>query len=106
MEKGTRGDKMALEITSGKGHLYDTESRRLVAEVNYNLKYSPDSEAGESTWHGSLTVNRELGAHGEFVIEFADGRRGNCYLNRGLKTMGGMPAVFHYNYRGQGNLTA
>jgi hypothetical protein len=96
---------MALEVTGGKGYLYDAESRRLVAEVTYNLKYSPDSESGDGTWHGDFTVARELGSHGEFVLEIADGRRGSCYISRGLKTMGGMPAVFHYNYRGQGNLT-
>lgn len=95
-----------MEVKSGKGFLYDTESRNMVAEITYNLKYSSGEGSGGESWHGDLTVVRELGPHGEFVIQTEDGRRGSCYLNRGLKTMGGMPAVYHYNFRGQGSLSA
>ena len=91
---------MSIEVLSGSGKLLDGESRRPVAEIKYQIKFSPSTEVAEETSHGDFTVSKDLGLDGDYIVELADGRRGGCLVSRGLKSMSGMPAVFRYNFGG------
>lgn len=62
-----------MQNLRGQGKLYDT-GNNLVGEVTYDISLkSPGAE-----WHGEITPGNGIMPVGSYIIELADGRRGDC----------------------------
>ena len=81
------------------GKLYSLHTGDFIVDVDYQVY--DESSLG---WWGELvyTEYRRFSDGGRFVIELDDGRRGCCTLQKRVNcVVGGPPALYRYQFRGQ-----
>jgi hypothetical protein len=101
--RGQRGRRVwgkRRKVSLGK--LYSLDSGELLVGIDYQVY--DESIVG---WWGELvfTEYRHINDGGRFVLELEDGRRGRCSLQKRVnRAVSGLPALYHYQFRGQGGL--
>jgi len=91
---------MTLESLSGNGVLYADAGGTRLAEIKYQIVHTLAVGRDAETWHGTFTTPHEITEHEDYSVEIGDGRRGPCELSLGTSAMGGIPAVYHYSFKG------
>jgi len=84
-----------------QGKLYDSIDCKFVVEVEYRML-----DGSYDNWWGELNLNEYMRIpDGSYILEFADGRRGRCILNRKLnKAISGLLPLHCFRFRGSGEL--
>ena len=86
------------------GKLYSQDSGKLIVDIDYQV-YN-ESPLG---WWGELvfTEYRRINDGGRFEVELEDGRHGPCFLQKRVNcAVSGLPALYHYQFRGKGQLVS
>ena len=91
---------MTLETLSGNGVLYADAGATRVAEIKYHILHTLAVGRDAESWHGTFTTPLEVIEHESYYVQLEDGRRGSCELSMGTRAMGGIPAVYHYSFKG------
>lgn len=91
---------MTLESLNGNGVLYTGAGVTRLAEIKYQIVHTLAAGRDAETWHGTFTTPLEVAEHEDYFVELEDGRRGPCELSLGTSAMGGIPAVYHYSFKG------
>jgi len=72
---------MSLHYSNGLGMLYEKDSDLFIDKVNYQLVESDATRYTRKRWWGELISAREIKNTGtSFILEMADGRRGECFV--------------------------
>jgi hypothetical protein len=83
-----------------KGRLYLDATGAESIVIDYKL-----IDASANSWWGELTLEdfRRIQDGGGYIIEFADGVKGNCMLNKKInKAVSGLLPLYCYRFRGMG----
>ncbi len=84
------------------GKLFRTYTGELIMAVDYRL-----FDETPNQWWGELTLSdfRRINDGDGYLLELADGRRGQCSLTRNVnKAVSGFLPLYCYRFRGSGNL--
>jgi hypothetical protein len=90
-----------MEIKHGDGKLYRVGSEQLVSAVEFKLYEELDS--GSVRWWGELYLdtNLRIKEDNRYIVEFEDGRKGRCYVQRlSNRVLVGMPSRHMYRFSG------
>ena len=91
-----------MEFINGKGKLYDTDNKQIIATIEYEIYYTPSTEYTLGEWHGNfIPENEHLYITGEYIIELQDKRKGRIIITH-IKVQSG--ANNYYQFQGSGPL--
>ena len=94
---------MSMRVSNGKGKLYDTDGRQVIATVAYQIWREPATEHSEEQW---WALEHTIGEQGKYMIELQDGRRGTCFIEvRKAQWVPGLLTFYRYSLKGIGALT-
>ena len=91
---------MTLESLNGRGVLYGDAGDIRVAESKYQIVHTLPVGRDPESWHGTFTTPLEITDHEDYHVQLDDLRHGPCELSMGTRAMSGIPAVFHYSFKG------
>jgi hypothetical protein len=91
---------MTLESLSGKGWLYADAGGIPIAEIKYQIVHTLPVGRDPESWHGTFTTPYEVVEHEAYYVQLEDLRHSPCALSMGTRAMGGIPAVYHYSFKG------
>ena len=98
---------MAIRYTGGSGKLYDKETGETVLNINYQLIETDQTIYTNKKWWGDFSIKQEIDPASMYIIEFADGRKGDCIvITDSEKRREGQRLASNYFYRfyGRGRL--
>ena len=84
------------------GKLYIPRDEQGVVGINYHLH-----DKAMASWWGEFTLMeyRRLNDGGGYVIEFENGRKGICSIQKRVNmAVSSVPPLYHYYFRGSGLL--
>ena len=87
---------MGLHYSSGSGNLHHKEVGGLTVDIQYQLIETDATKYASQKWWGTFFAKREVKQLGNYLIEFADGRRGECVVFGSDTPMKGRASRRHY----------
>jgi hypothetical protein len=97
---------MGLHYNGGSGFLHDKELEKPIADIQYQLIETDATKYAAKKWWGGFSTKREVKKLGNYMIEFDDGRQGDCVIFSGDELPKGTRPSRRYQYRfyGRGRL--
>lgn len=94
---------MAIRYSNGSGRLHDKELERPIAEIQYQLLETNPTRYTTKKWWGEFSTKRELKKRNNCMIEFEDGRKGDCIItSSSTATKSRVTFRYHYSFYGRG----
>ena len=91
-----------MEIISGKGKLYDTDEKQIIANVEYEIYHTPPTTYALGEWYGSFVPEgTHIPSLGEHILVLQDNRKGKVIISRINVEPGGLN---YYEFQGSGSL--
>lgn len=91
-----------MEFIDGKGKLYDVAEKQIIANVKYEIYFTPPANYILGEWNGRfvLEVNNVVSL-GEYILILQDNRKGKILISR----MEMQPdTTIYYEFQGSGPL--
>jgi len=96
---------MALHYSSGTGKIYDKDTTRPIANINYQLIETERTKYSAKKWWGEFSATKPVKRMGDYIIELGESRRGLCYISANDERASSKTATHHYyRFYGRGKL--
>jgi len=91
-----------MESIYGKGNLYDVGEKQIMANVKYEIRFTPPTNYGLGEWNGSFVLEaNNVVSLGEYILILQDNRKGKILISR----MEMQPdTTIYYEFQGSGPL--
>ena len=97
---------MSVHVTTGIGKLYDKEAPDFpVASINFNLLETEANKYVKEKWWGDFSVGGELKHAGNYIIHFADSRKGECIVIPNTESSSKKNKTWFYHFNGRSGLS-
>lgn len=94
---------MAIIFKNGTGNLYDKGSETPLGVISYQLMETKATKYTSGKWWGEFSIKKVLVRTCRYVVEFDDGRKGECIVNTGIKEKN-TASRSYYGFFGRGKL--
>jgi len=71
---------MGIRYSSGFGKLYKKDTGETILDINYQLVETDQTQYTNKKWWGEFSSKQEIKPVGTYIMEFNDGRRGECIV--------------------------
>lgn len=95
---------MAVHYSGGIGVLYNKGTDENIATVAYQLVETDPTKYTKKKWWGDFSTKQEIKRPGSYVIEFEDGRKGECIISNNTPTGKRSVSRYYYTFFGRGPL--
>ena len=87
---------MALHYSNGTGRLHDKELGKPIVDIQYQLIETDPTKYTPKKWWGEFSTKREIKPLGNYLIEFEDGRKGECIVGNSTTPVKKSASRRHY----------
>ncbi len=95
---------MAVHYSGGVGVLYNKGSDENLGTVAYQLIETDPTKYTKKKWWGDFSAKRAVKQLGNYVIEFEDGRKGECIISNNTQMVKKVTSRYYYTFFGRGPL--
>ncbi len=95
---------MTVHYSGGVGVLYNKGADENLATVAYQLIETDPTKYTRKKWWGDFSTKKEIKQLGNYVIEFEDGRKGECIVSNNTQTGKRTASRYHYTFFGRSSL--
>lgn len=91
-----------MESIYGKGNLYDVGEKQIMANVKYEICFTPPTDYRLGEWNGSFVLEaNNVVSLGEYILIFQDNRKGKILISR-MEMQS--DTTIYYEFQGSGPL--
>jgi hypothetical protein len=94
---------MAVRYSSGSGVIIDKDMEKPIADIRYQMMETSKTKYTTGKWWGDFSTKKEIKRSGNYILEFEDGRKGECLVSIRSEATGGA-SRYHYSFFGRGPL--
>lgn len=94
---------MAVRYSNGIGVIIDKELEKPIADIRYQMMETSKTKYTTGKWWGEFSTRKEIKRAGNYILEFEDGRKGECIINANSEAARST-SRYHYSFFGRGPL--
>jgi hypothetical protein len=94
---------MAIRYSNGSGAIIDKELEKPISDMRYQMMETSKTKYTTGKWWGEFSTKKEIKRQGNYILEFEDGRKGECVVSS-TSEAAGSTSRYHYSFFGRGPL--